>query len=249
MEEITLNQTLACIDPITIDKYDDYTEHLGMLCKEARLAQDHRDISQARLSLESFIPACQKALDQIANECAQGVKQCRFWVGRLWTLILQMLRPPRDANASTSSLQSGNTEKMKWRYVRNNTLNHLAKIIQFRRDMRDTCISIAVPGLISLWRALFADIAFAIEDSLNPFIRHYLSMPLPDMWTRYLPHPNKWASKQHYGFQGRLEDPLDERILVSLPETLDIWRKWKYRWAIAKANENERRVRSRTDET
>ena len=188
MEEITFNQTLACIDPITVDKYDDYTEYIGVLCKEARLAQDHSDISQTRLYLESFVPACQKALNQIANECAQDVEKCRFWVGRLWTLILQMLKPSRDANASTSNLQ-GNTERMKWRYVRNNTLNHLAKIIHFRQDMRDTYISIAVPELISLWRALFTDIAFAIEDSLNPFIRHYLSMPLPDMWTRYLPAP------------------------------------------------------------
>lgn len=229
--DISLEETtLARIDPIIFNKYDDYTKHIGRLCQETRRAQDHSQISKTRLHLENFLPDCQKALNLIADECVQDVTKCQFWVGRLWTLVLQMLQP------SVFSIQE-NIEKSKYRYVRNNTLNHLAKIIQFRQDKRDTSISIAVPELIELWRDLFADIAFAIEDSLNPLIRHYLSMPLPDIWTRYISHRDKWVSNELYGLQGRLGDPLDQRILVSLPETLDIWRKWKSRWVIAKTNE------------
>jgi hypothetical protein len=69
-----------------------------------------------------------------------------------------MLNQPRDTISSTGKLQ--HKGKTQWRYVRNNTVNHLEKIIQARQEMRDTIISVAAPELINRWRELFADIAW-----------------------------------------------------------------------------------------
>jgi len=220
MKEPTLDQTLACIDPMTVDNYDDLTLHLTNILEEARNARDHREISKHRLRFENFVPDAQKALNQIEHECIQDATKCEFWVGRLWVLIWTILRHPRDTVESSES--EPHTGERTYRYVRNNTLNHLERIIHLRREMRDTSVSVAVPELINKWRDLFNDIAFGIEDSLNPYIRHYLGMSLPDEWTERVRFPHKWSSTKHYRSQGNLEDPLDERILVSLPETLEI---------------------------
>lgn len=217
----TLEQTLACVDPVQLDDYEGYTTHVTLLLDETRSAQDHKGISKVQLPLENFVSDCRKALDRVAHECAQNGAKCQFWLSRLWALAWTMLNQPRDTISSTGKLQ--HKGKWQWRYVRNNTVNHLEKIIRARQEMRDTIISVAAPELINRWRELFADIAFGMEDTLNPYIRHYLGMPLPDTWTQYLPRPNKWNSNEHYSSQGTLEDPLDERILVSLPETLNIW--------------------------